>query len=76
MFTHPHKHPLLRRITGSVVGALLSVTIYSAYEDVAMAVRVHAMAADQVEHQTAQDTDNSSERIKAFAEQLKNDRFE
>lgn len=63
-------------MTGSVVGALLSVTLYSAYEDVAMAIRVHAMAADRAEHQAAPDADDPSARIKHFAEQLKQKRAE
>ncbi len=72
MFTHPHKHPLLRRVTGSIVGALLSLTVYSVYEDVSMAIRVHAIAADTVQHEAS--TDDPAARIKAFAEQLKKER--
>jgi hypothetical protein len=54
-------------MTGSIVGALLSLTVYGVYEDVSMAMRLHAMAADR---QEVLDEDPSA-RIKAFAEQLK-----
>lgn len=73
MFTDPHKHPLLRRVTGSIVGALLSVTVYSIYEDVSMAIRVHAMTTNQNQRVVE---DDASARIKAFAEQLKKEKAE
>jgi hypothetical protein len=72
MFTEPHKHPLLRRVTGSIVGALLSLTVYSIYEDVSMAIRLHAMAANTAQHEAA--TEDPAVRIKAFAEELKQKR--
>ena len=64
MHTHIHEHPLLRRMTASLTGAVIALTVHGIYQDTTAAI-----IGLQKQHQTVV-TDDAA-RVHAFAEALK-----
>lgn len=72
-----HTLPLLRRMTASLTGALIALTGHSIYQDTSAMV-VSAMKNADVTHAapSAENSEDASARVRAFAEQLKQQRAE
>ena len=64
MYIHIHEHPLLRRLTGSLVGAVIALTVHGIYQDTTAAI-----IGIEKQHQTVVMDDAA--RVHAFAEALK-----